>query len=297
MKILIWFLCSLGFAIITNILAGLGLILGGIPMGLLAFGAFALARYLCRQWDNRKAEIPEEPLPADATLPMQDCEDSTTVEPIEESLAEQVPDTPEEAYYMEAANGMIVRVPASRLEAWQAEQDKIRRGEKPELTEAERRMKEAILDKIYGKQPEEAPAVAPSELASHQTDYKIPFIATAITAAVLAFIAIIAVISASNMYSESDMKASYSRAYNSGYDAGLSAGQESAYERGYSDGLDDGNIEGYCRGYQSAVADYADSNTQREFIYTFIEYMDNDRRDWDGFYDWILARRQYIFGK
>lgn len=159
-------------------------------------------------------------------------------------------------------------------------------------------MKEAILDTVYGKQQEDAPINAPSEPASNQTDYKIPFIATAITAAVLAICAIIAVISDSNMYSESDMKASYNLAYNSGYEAGLSAGQESAYERGYSDGLDDGNIEGYCRGYQSAVSDYADSNTITVFIHANLKYYLGDGQwDWDEFYDWILARRKYIFGK
>ncbi len=217
---------------------------------------------------------------------------------IEEPPAEQTPDAPEEAYYMEAANGMMVRVPASRLEAWQAEQEKIRCGEKPELTEAEQRMKEAILDNIYGKQPEEARTEAPSASAPNQMDYKVPFIAAAISAAVLAFIAIIAVITASYMYSEADMKSAYSRAYNSGYEAGLSAGQESAYERGYSDGLDDGNIEGYCRGYQSAVSDYADSNTVTVFIHAKLNhYLGDGQWDWDGFYDWILARRKYIFGK
>lgn len=161
-------------------------------------------------------------------------------QPIEEPPAEQNQGLPEEAYYMEAANGMMVRVPASRLEAWQAEQDKIRRGEKPELTEAERRMKEAILDTVYGKQQEDAPINAPSEPASNQTDYKIPFIATAISAAVLAFIAIIAVISASYMYSEADMKSAYSRAYNSGYEVGLQSGQEAGFQSGYDAGYNDG---------------------------------------------------------
>lgn len=56
----------------------------------------------------------------------------------------------EEILYMEAANGMIVRVPASRLETWEAEQDKIRNGEAPELTEAEQRSIDRILDRIYG---------------------------------------------------------------------------------------------------------------------------------------------------
>ena len=56
----------------------------------------------------------------------------------------------EQVYYMEAANGMTVRVPESRLEAWQAEQDKIRRGEAPKLTEPEKQSIDRILNRIYG---------------------------------------------------------------------------------------------------------------------------------------------------
>lgn len=56
----------------------------------------------------------------------------------------------EQVYYMEAANGMTVRVPASRLEGWQAEQDKIRNGEVQGLTASERRSIDRILNRIYG---------------------------------------------------------------------------------------------------------------------------------------------------
>ena len=58
----------------------------------------------------------------------------------------------EEVYYMEAANGMMVRVPASRLEAWEAEQDKIRRGEVTGLTAEEKASVERILSRIFGDQ-------------------------------------------------------------------------------------------------------------------------------------------------
>jgi len=59
-------------------------------------------------------------------------------------------DSQEPVYCMEAANGMMVRVPQSQLEAWQAEQERQLQGEGLELTEQERKMKEAILEKIYG---------------------------------------------------------------------------------------------------------------------------------------------------
>lgn len=56
----------------------------------------------------------------------------------------------ETVYYMEAANGMTVRVPESRLEAWQAEQERQRRGEGLQLTSSERKIKEMLLAQIYG---------------------------------------------------------------------------------------------------------------------------------------------------
>lgn len=57
---------------------------------------------------------------------------------------------PETVYYLEAANGMTVRVPESKLEAWQAEQDKLRQGIKRERTPAEQKFIDDILTRIYG---------------------------------------------------------------------------------------------------------------------------------------------------
>ena len=62
----------------------------------------------------------------------------------------RIPSQAEEYYYMEAANGMTVRLPASRLEAWEAEQDRISRGEAPKLTAAEQDSIDRILNRIYG---------------------------------------------------------------------------------------------------------------------------------------------------
>ena len=56
----------------------------------------------------------------------------------------------EPMYLMEAANGMLVRVPESRLEAWEAEQDKQRRGENLQLMKSERESIDRILNAIYG---------------------------------------------------------------------------------------------------------------------------------------------------
>lgn len=56
----------------------------------------------------------------------------------------------ETAYYMEAANGMTVRVPASKLDAWQAEQERIKNDPAAaELTEDEKKLRDAIIHDLY----------------------------------------------------------------------------------------------------------------------------------------------------
>ena len=58
----------------------------------------------------------------------------------------------EPIYYMEAANGMTVPVPESKLEAWLAEQDRIKNDPAAaELTEADKKLRDAILHDLYGK--------------------------------------------------------------------------------------------------------------------------------------------------
>lgn len=56
MKILIWFLCILVYAVITVLLNMSGIILGGIPTVILVGGAMWLAKTLCKKWDERKGE-------------------------------------------------------------------------------------------------------------------------------------------------------------------------------------------------------------------------------------------------
>lgn len=58
---------------------------------------------------------------------------------------------PETVYYMEAANGMIVRVPESKLDTWQKAQE----GQGQQLTEEQKRMiKDKIIREIYGPKSE-----------------------------------------------------------------------------------------------------------------------------------------------
>ena len=59
----------------------------------------------------------------------------------------QAPQTAEPVYLMEAANGMLVRVPQSRLEAWQEEQ----KAANPEngLQQHREYIKSRILQDLY----------------------------------------------------------------------------------------------------------------------------------------------------
>lgn len=53
----------------------------------------------------------------------------------------------EPVYLMEADNGMLVRVPESRLAAWEAAQ----RGEGPKIPEDVRqRLRDSLVSRIYG---------------------------------------------------------------------------------------------------------------------------------------------------
>ena len=56
----------------------------------------------------------------------------------------------ETIYYMEAANGMTVRVPESKLDTWQEEQEKLSSEIESELTDAEKKLRDRILHDIYG---------------------------------------------------------------------------------------------------------------------------------------------------
>ncbi len=61
----------------------------------------------------------------------------------------------ETIYYMEAENGTTVRVPASKLDAWLAEQERIKNNpEAAELTELEKQAVESLLRRTYGSKSE-----------------------------------------------------------------------------------------------------------------------------------------------
>ena len=59
MKILIWFLCILVYAVITVLFMNSGIILGAIPTVILLGGAMWLAKALCKKWDEQKGKKKE----------------------------------------------------------------------------------------------------------------------------------------------------------------------------------------------------------------------------------------------
>ena len=63
------------------------------------------------------------------------------------SLQENSTSQEEPVFLMEAQNGMLVRVPQSKLESWQATQSS---AAAPGLTAAEQRLRDRIMQDLYG---------------------------------------------------------------------------------------------------------------------------------------------------
>ena len=63
------------------------------------------------------------------------------------SLQENSTSQAETVFLMEAQNGMLVRVPQSKLESWQAAQNS---AATPTLTAAEQRLRDRIMQDLYG---------------------------------------------------------------------------------------------------------------------------------------------------
>lgn len=63
------------------------------------------------------------------------------------SLQENSTSQAEPVFLMEAPNGMLVRVPQSKLESWQAAQNS---AAAPGLTAAEQRLRDRIMQDLYG---------------------------------------------------------------------------------------------------------------------------------------------------
>lgn len=53
----------------------------------------------------------------------------------------------EDTIWAEAANGMMVRIPISRYEAWKAEQEKIKRGESTPDPEIKKQLRSSLESK------------------------------------------------------------------------------------------------------------------------------------------------------
>lgn len=63
------------------------------------------------------------------------------------SLQENSTPQEEPVFLMETPNGMLVRVPQSKLESWQAAQNS---AAAPGLTAAEQRLRDRIMQDLYG---------------------------------------------------------------------------------------------------------------------------------------------------
>lgn len=117
--------------------------------------------------------------------------------------------------------------------------------------------------------------------------YKTPFIACAAVAGALLIAIIVLSTCIASLYSNvKDMKSQLQEQENE-----IVMVQDAAYEQGFK--------EGYCNGYRNSVSDYANPETRTEFLRAFLSTFrqENGEMDWDGLYDWILARRKYLFGK
>ena len=68
-----------------------------------------------------------------------------------ESVLSETTVSNEAIYYTEAANGMTVRVPENKIDEWLEQQEAIRNGtSSPQLTEAEQRLVDSIVQDLYG---------------------------------------------------------------------------------------------------------------------------------------------------
>lgn len=79
-------------------------------------------------------------------------------------------ENPSQAYYIETPDGMTIRVPADKLDAWLAADHNA------PLTPAEEQLKERILTKLYGSSPtENKPQSTPPSIAPSQTKSVTPY--------------------------------------------------------------------------------------------------------------------------
>ena len=57
MKALIWIGCIFSFSLITTLIKGSGIILGGLPTAVLFAATWWIARTLCKKWDARRQAL------------------------------------------------------------------------------------------------------------------------------------------------------------------------------------------------------------------------------------------------
>lgn len=157
MKVLIWFCCILVYSIVVTSLRYAGVILGGIPTALLSFLlVFFPAPALCRAWSRRKKRHSDSPKvpPSDSPASENKSENTTSSDTAPTPSTQKSGET---FYLMETDDGFLVRVPESKLGAW----DKAQKQPSRPLNKAERLLIDRIVSSVYDQKHEE-PAASPT---------------------------------------------------------------------------------------------------------------------------------------
>lgn len=283
MKILIWLLCAMVYGLTLTVLSYCGISLGGLPTVLLAGLLLWITRTLCRRIDNKRASKSKQKEATSAAAPPADS-------------------GPEPVYYLENANGMIIQVPASRLDAWQAEQERQRKGEGLELTEIEQEIKRSIMQQIYGAkeettsehsdpEPERKEAVPDFVESSPQPrrSKAVPILSVCLAVVLILSIALccIAASRISSLEAQISDLETQCAAYKNSIPSVRSASYASGYKDGYTDGEDAGRQsgyeEGYCFGYYDAALDCSNRSLAEKVLLKMI-----DLNDFSEVYDWLI---------
>jgi len=159
-RFLLIFLCLLVPAVITNALKFYGYS-SGLLGTIIIYGPFT---YLFFRILSGKIGPKPPPKPTDDSVPITPEMLAADAADIDDALSqsEDSPHAPKHedtaqpskdntAYYVETPDGMIVRVPADKLDAWMAADH-----DAP-LTPAEERLKKAILNELLGSGPDKEP--------------------------------------------------------------------------------------------------------------------------------------------
>lgn len=317
MKLVPIIITSILYSLTMYLFGVIGYIPGGLATGITCILCYGLSLLFCRVFKSSLMKKPS----AEASF---ESVSAAGAETHTEPHSEPVNDSNETYYLMESANGKLIRVPESKLDAFQEAQES-GLADSP-LTDAERRLVNKIAKNIYhpeeseSQQEDRCPAnnKAPhSNSVSGTVSKSVPnwLLMLSIILAVMFAITIVQNISLHQRLNaseeeilqlSSDSDTAYDRGYYAGkrdgesemYEKGYDSGHSKGYAQGFSDGSDHGYSEGYWQGYSSAVVDYADSDTQ--LIFTIIMIDEFEKHGTDAYpilYEWTKQWRKDHFGR